>query len=325
MRAYWRHPYRRAGADRPATCWQEGPARLLDYGGGGMPVLVVPSLINRAYILDLMPERSFLAHLAGAGLRPLLLDWGAPAGAELSRTLADQSSARAQRALDAVLALTGQPPVLLGYCMGGLLACALAQARQHDLAGLALLATPWDFHAGGTAGAPLLAADLLPLTPSIATLGYAPVDLLQTFFALLDPLRRDRKFQRFADLPTDEPTGAPVRRGRGLAATTACRWPGRWRRNACGTGTSRTGPARGLWAPGGDAGAAGGARAAGVRRDPAARPDRAAPASAEALARPLPRGDRGAAGGGACQHGGRRACARAALAAARGMAAANRA
>jgi poly(3-hydroxyalkanoate) synthetase len=247
--AYWRHPYRRAGADRP-TCWQEGPTRLRDFGGGGMPVLVVPSLVNRACILDLMPERSFLAHLAGAGLRPLLLDWGAPAGAELSRTLADQILTRAQRALDAVLALTGQRPVLLGYCMGGLLACALAQARQHDLAGLALLATPWDFHAGGSAGAPLLAANLLPLTQSIATLGCAPADLLQTFFALLDPLGVIAKFQRFAGQPHEGPRARRfvavedwLHDGVPLAGPVAqeCLW--QW--------YIENRPARGLWSPGG--------------------------------------------------------------------------
>src|SRR3546814_5935604 len=38
------------------------------------PVLVVPSLINRAYVLDLTAERSLLRWLAAHGLRPLLLD-----------------------------------------------------------------------------------------------------------------------------------------------------------------------------------------------------------------------------------------------------------
>ena len=39
----------------PPTVWQEGASRLLDYGNGdgaAQPILVVPSLINRGYILD---------------------------------------------------------------------------------------------------------------------------------------------------------------------------------------------------------------------------------------------------------------------------------
>src|SRR5687768_13997197 len=75
LNTYWRHPYRRRPRLLPVL-WQDGPARLLDYGpAGAPPVLVLPSLINRAYILDLMPGRSLMAHLAAAGLRPLLLDW----------------------------------------------------------------------------------------------------------------------------------------------------------------------------------------------------------------------------------------------------------
>jgi polyhydroxyalkanoate synthase subunit PhaC len=59
--------------------WHKGTTRLLDYGDGAGPtVLVIPSLINRYYVLDLLPERSILRHLAGCDLRPLVIDWGAP-------------------------------------------------------------------------------------------------------------------------------------------------------------------------------------------------------------------------------------------------------
>ena len=77
-------------------------------------------------------------------------------------------------ALDAALHLTGRRPVLLGYCMGGLVACALAQTRGDDLAGLALLATPWDFRAGAAGVPPQLAAGLLPLTLGISTSAPGP-------------------------------------------------------------------------------------------------------------------------------------------------------
>jgi polyhydroxyalkanoate synthase len=207
LRAYWRHPYRRRLGDPPAI-WRRGPARLLDYGQGGIgpPVLVLPSLINRAYILDLMEERSLLRHLAAAGFRPFLLDWGPPDGPALASSIADHVLGPAQGALDAVLAATGgRPPALIGYCMGGLLACALGSLREADLAGLVLLATPWDFHAGPSAAPLLLGGGLVPLAATIGTLGHAPVELLQGFFALLDPARVIRKFERFADLPADSP------------------------------------------------------------------------------------------------------------------------
>ena len=63
----------------PPVLWHEGhdAAARLRAAPAAPPVLVVPSLINRAYILDLAPGKSLLRFLAGQGLRPLLVDWGA--------------------------------------------------------------------------------------------------------------------------------------------------------------------------------------------------------------------------------------------------------
>ncbi len=74
--AYRRHPWHRNLIDPPAV-WSEGNTRLLDYGpAAGRPVLFDPSLINRAYVLDLAEGNSMLCWLAEHGVRPLLLDWG---------------------------------------------------------------------------------------------------------------------------------------------------------------------------------------------------------------------------------------------------------
>jgi polyhydroxyalkanoate synthase subunit PhaC len=196
---YRHHPYRRALADPPAI-WREGTTRLLDYGGDGATVLVVPSLINRAYVLDLMPEKSLLRWLAGNGLRPLLVDWDQPGAVERRFTLTDYIAGRLESALDAAVDLTGRPVAVMGYCMGGLLALALAARRPRQVSALALLATPWDFHAERPEQGRLLGA----LVPSLGTLfqrwGELPVDVLQTLFASLDPLLALRKFTRFAAL-----------------------------------------------------------------------------------------------------------------------------
>ncbi|MFN7634110.1 MAG: alpha/beta fold hydrolase, partial [Acetobacteraceae bacterium] len=128
----------------PPTAWAEGGTRILDYGGEGPAVLFVPSLVNRAEVLDLMPDASLLRWLAGNGAHPLLLDWGWPGEAERSFTLTDYVAGRLERAL---AALPG-PVVLVGYCMGGLLALAAALRHPGRIRALGLLATPWDFHAG---------------------------------------------------------------------------------------------------------------------------------------------------------------------------------
>lgn len=198
--AYRRHPYRRDMAE-PPVLWREGGSRLLDYGGAGPPLLVVPSLVNRAYVLDLTPEHSMLRHLAASGSRVLLLDWGWPEAAERGFTLTDYIAGRLERALAAPALAPLGPPVLLGYCMGGLLTLALALRRPERLRGLALLATPWDFHAGeeGAAGRAAALAALLPgLEPALDLHGALPVDAIQTLFAGLDPWSIAGKFRAFA-------------------------------------------------------------------------------------------------------------------------------
>jgi polyhydroxyalkanoate synthase subunit PhaC len=198
LERYRRHPYRRALAD-PPVLWRDGASRLLDYGpADGTPVLVVPSLVNRPYILDLAPEKSLLRFLASQGLRPLLVDWGRPEAAERRFTLTEYIAGRLEGAAAAAAGAAGTPVAVLGYCMGGLLALALAQRRPELVSSLVLLATPWDFHAEAPGQARLLGELAAVMTRGFAALGEVPVDVLQMLFAALDPLLALRKFSRFA-------------------------------------------------------------------------------------------------------------------------------
>ena len=194
----WRtHPWRRDLAD-PPTVWTEGPARLLDYGGTGEVVLFVPSLVNRWTVLDLMEGHSMLRWLAASGVHPLLLDWGAP---EPDFTLSDHIAGRLVRAMQAA----GKPVVLAGYCMGGTFAAAAAALRPDLVRGLALLAAPWDFHAGGIDQLHKLNATRLLVEPWLANAATMPVDLLQMLFAIDDPTGVAEKFRRFGMMDQTSP------------------------------------------------------------------------------------------------------------------------
>ena len=199
--AYRRHPWQRSLPD-PAAIWSQGSARLLDYGrpgehAGTAPVLFVPSLVNRAYILDLMPGQSMMRWLAEQGVRPLLLDWGWPDATERRFTLTDSVAGTIERALAAAVSATGTPVVLAGYCMGGMLALAAALRRPELVRALALLATPWDFQAADIEAAQRLGANLAKLEPVLQATGTLPVDVLQSLFAGLDPGGIGAKFRAF--------------------------------------------------------------------------------------------------------------------------------
>ncbi len=188
----------------PPVAWRDGSTRLLAYSQTGAPVLLVPSLVNRAYVLDLAEGQSLARWLPQHGLQPFLLDWGDPGDAERHFDLAAYI-ARLRRALRHLHESTGQAPLLVGYCMGGNLALAAALSAPEDVAGLALLATPWDFHAGGAHQAALVQALAPALVPPSAKAGEAPpmldVDMLQAFFWALDPFTVLKKFTQFATLP----------------------------------------------------------------------------------------------------------------------------
>jgi polyhydroxyalkanoate synthase len=207
LELYRHHPYRRE-VPEPPVLWSEGTTRLLDYGpASGAPMLVVPSLVNRGYVLDLAAGNSFLRFLVARGIRPLLVDWGAPGETERRFDLTDYVAGRLEAALEAAVAAARTPVAVLGYCMGGTLAVALAQRRRRDVAALALLAAPWDFHAEAECLARVLGGLAEPLAAAFAAAGEVPVDVLQALFATLDPLLALKKFSR---LGAREPGSAEV-------------------------------------------------------------------------------------------------------------------
>jgi len=279
LAAYRRHPHQRRLED-PPVLWREGAARLLDYGGQGPAVLFVPSLVNRAHVLDLDEGASFLRFLRAAGLRPLLLDWGWPGALERRFTLTDHIAGRLERALLAA----PEGLVLAGYCMGGLLALAAALRQPMRVRALALLATPWDFHADP--GAARVARLLPGLEPMMEATGTVPVDALQAMFALLDPYGVAEKFRALGRL---DPASERARRfvaledwlndGVPLAAPVA--------REALAGWYGANTPAAGEWAVAGLVVDPGAWRGPGFLAIPA-RDRIVPPASAAALARRMP-------------------------------------
>jgi polyhydroxyalkanoate synthase len=196
LRAYQEAPRgkpRRLAAVR----YRKGRARLRDYGAKGctgQPVILIPSLINPPFILDLAPDTSLLRWLASRGFRPLLLDWGTP-GPE-ARDM--DVTAHVERLLLPLIAKLPEPPVLAGYCLGGTI--ALAAACAVPVAGLAMIAAPWHFAGFGSAARADIAELWRTAQPMCETLGLVPMEVLQSGFWRLDPERTVAKYVTFADM-----------------------------------------------------------------------------------------------------------------------------
>jgi poly(3-hydroxyalkanoate) synthetase len=140
-------PHTRAAYPILAT---QGRVTLRDGGGTGPCVVLVPSLINRGYILDLLPEFSLLESLKGQGHRVLVIDWGDPSqlgtAGDAPLSLETLIVGRLEPLLQHAAQASGGPVALVGYCMGGLLALAASVRLGAGVIGkLAVAAMPWDF------------------------------------------------------------------------------------------------------------------------------------------------------------------------------------
>jgi polyhydroxyalkanoate synthase len=113
--------------------YQNGVMQLIQYTPATgtvyeVPLLIVPPWINKYYILDLTPPKSFIKWLVDQGFTVFVVSWVNPDERLAGKSFEDYMREGVFEATDAVLKITGQPQTnALGYCVGGtLLASGLA-------------------------------------------------------------------------------------------------------------------------------------------------------------------------------------------------------
>jgi polyhydroxyalkanoate synthase subunit PhaC len=118
------------------------------------PLLIVPPWINKFYILDLTPEKSFIRWCVAQGLTVFVISWVNPDAKLARKSFEDYMREGPLAALDVIEKATSERQVsAMGYCVGGtLLATTLAfLASQGDdrISSATFLAAQVDFtHAG---------------------------------------------------------------------------------------------------------------------------------------------------------------------------------
>ena len=118
------------------------------------PILIVPPWINKFYVLDLTPEKSFVKWCVDQGLTVFVISWVNPDEHLAKKTFDDYLLEGPLAALGAVKQATGENKVhAIGYCVGGtLLAVTLAHMaakRDHRIASATLFASQVDFTYSG--------------------------------------------------------------------------------------------------------------------------------------------------------------------------------
>ena len=118
------------------------------------PLLIVPPWINKFYILDLTPEKSFIKWCVDQGLTVFVISWVNPDARLAEKSFEDYMREGPLAALDVIEQATGEREVnAVGYCVGGtLLAVTLAymaSKRDERIVSATLFAAQVDFtHAG---------------------------------------------------------------------------------------------------------------------------------------------------------------------------------
>jgi polyhydroxyalkanoate synthase len=132
--------------------WTKNKAQLYHYKLEGkkrypIPLLCIYALINRCYVLDLMPGNSLVEYLANQGFDVYLLDWGTPGEEDKHLNFEHYVFDYIARAVKKVLRHAhAQQCSILGYCMGGTMSAMYAALfPDAALRNLILLTTPTDF------------------------------------------------------------------------------------------------------------------------------------------------------------------------------------
>jgi poly[(R)-3-hydroxyalkanoate] polymerase subunit PhaC len=92
------------------------------------PLLIVPPWINKFYVLDLNPEKSFIRWAVAQGLTVFVISWVNPDERHANKDFDSYMQEGVLAALDCIEKATGEQEVTaIGYCVGGtLLAASLA-------------------------------------------------------------------------------------------------------------------------------------------------------------------------------------------------------
>jgi polyhydroxyalkanoate synthase len=119
-----------------------------------IPLLIVPPWINKFYILDLTPEKSFIKWCVDQGITVFVVSWVNPDARLAEKSFEEYMREGVIAALDAVEGATGEKQVnAIGYCVGGTLLSItlayLAAKKQNRVKSATLFAAQVDFSNAG--------------------------------------------------------------------------------------------------------------------------------------------------------------------------------
>ena len=153
------------------------------------PILVVYALMNKSYILDLQPDKSWLRSLLSQGFNVYLIDWKTPTSIDKYVSFDDYVNYYVDDCVDLVTKENSVERLTLhGYCLGSTMAAMYTSLHQEKVRNLVTIAPIIDTENDKTVLANF--ARYLDVKAITDILGNFPREYLYGCFSMLKPFKQ---------------------------------------------------------------------------------------------------------------------------------------
>ncbi|HET8848191.1 MAG TPA: class III poly(R)-hydroxyalkanoic acid synthase subunit PhaC [Nitrososphaeraceae archaeon] len=153
------------------------------------PILVVYALINRSYVLDLQPNKSWIRHLLSQGFDIYLLDWKSPTRNDKFVSFDDYVNCYIDDCVEIVQNNNSTDKITLhGYCMGSSMSAMYTSLHEEKIKNLVTIAPVIDTSKDSTVIANI--SREMDIDKLVSTIGFLPPEKLYECYSILKPFKQ---------------------------------------------------------------------------------------------------------------------------------------
>ena len=154
-----------------------------------VPILVVYALVNRSYVLDLQPNKSWIRHLLTQGYDIYLLDWKSPTRMDKYVSFDDYVNCYIDDCVNIVRDKNSADKITLhGYCMGSSMSAMYTSLHQEKIKNLVTIAPVIDTSKDTTVIANI--SREMDIDKLVSSIGNLPPEKLYECYSILKPFKQ---------------------------------------------------------------------------------------------------------------------------------------
>ncbi|MBA2268667.1 MAG: class III poly(R)-hydroxyalkanoic acid synthase subunit PhaC [Nitrosopumilus sp.] len=168
------------------------------------PLIIVYALINRSYILDLQPNKSWIKNILDQGINVYLIDWKSPGKFDKFTTIDDYVNLFIYECVELVKSIENIDKVSLqGYCMGATMSLIYTSLYQKNVKNLITVAPVVDTEKDKTVIKNM--AQNMDIDKILSHYENFPYELLYSLYASIKPFKQGlNKYLNLFDNLKDE-------------------------------------------------------------------------------------------------------------------------